>query len=249
MERLNAPFFISQYLHSCYTRCRNMPQPPNLLNDDGTASMATMLMLSHHAFRRDILRFIRAIAEIKAGDTTRSEAVRGEWETSYRQALHGHHTMEDTNIFPDIKSKHPELAAAIDKLMEQHHKIDPVIERGDAAFANLANPENAEAVVNELKMLLDEHLAFEEAEITPSLRGGSEFPAPADDAMAAMYAQGFSWSMQGIAPEVLEQVQKILPEILLAKIPAARAEFEARSKRVWGAYGVGSATTPVPTEY
>ncbi len=27
---------------------------PNLLNDDGTASMATMLMLSHHAFRRDI---------------------------------------------------------------------------------------------------------------------------------------------------------------------------------------------------
>jgi len=223
--------------------------PPNLLNDDGTASMATMLLLSHHAFRRDIARFIRAVAEIKAGDASRAEAVRGEWDTSYQQALHGHHMMEDANIFPDIRSKHPDLAAAIDALTEQHHQIEPVLEKGHAAFADLAHPENAEVVLNELKTLLDRHLTFEEAEITPSLRGGKEFPAPADDAMAAMYAQGFAWSMQGIAPEVLDEVRKLLPDILLARLPAAQAEFEARSARVWGTYTVGSATTPVPEGY
>ncbi|MFA5935305.1 MAG: hemerythrin domain-containing protein [Patescibacteria group bacterium] len=226
-----------------------MPQPPNLLNDDGTASMATMLLMSHHAFRRDIARLIHAVAQIKAGDASRAEAVRDEWEKSYRQALHGHHTMEDANVFPDIKSKHPDLAAALEKLSEQHHQIDPILEKGDAAFVDLAHPENAEAVLIELKKLLDEHLAFEEAEITPSLRDGKEFPAPADDNVAAMYAQGFSWSMQGIAPEVLDKVRKILPDILLAKLPAAQAEFEARSKRVWGTYAVGSATTSIPTEY
>ena len=226
-----------------------MPQAPNLLNDDGTASMATMLLLSHHAFRRDIARFMRAVAQIKAGDASRAEAVRGEWERSYRQALHGHHTMEDASIFPDIRSKHPELVSALDKLTEQHHHIDPVLEIGNAAFADLAHPENAEAVLHALKKLLDEHLAFEEAEITPSLRDGREFPAPADDNMAAVYAQGFSWSMQGIAPEVLEQVQKLLPDILRAKLPAAQAEFEARSERVWGTYTVGSATTSVPEGY
>jgi hypothetical protein len=226
-----------------------MSQPPKLLNDDGAASMATMLLMSHHAFRRDIVRFIQAITQIKAGDSSRVDAVRDEWEKSYRQALHGHHTMEDANIFPDIKSKHPDLASAIDKLMEQHHKIDPVLEKGDAAFADLAHPENAEAVLHELKKLLDEHLAFEEIEITPFLRDAKDFPVPPDENMVAMYAQGFSWSMQGIAPEVLDSVRKMLPDSLLAKLPAAQADFETRSERVWGAYVVGSATTSIPNEY
>lgn len=226
-----------------------MSQPPNLLNEDGTASMATMLMLSHHAFRRDMGRFLRAVEQIKAGDASRVSAIREEWEKSYRQALHGHHMFEDAHIFPDIRSKHPDLAAAIDKLTEQHHKIDPVLEKGDAAFADLAHPQHAEAVLNELKTLLDEHLAFEEAQVTPSLRDAKQFPTPPDDNTAAMYAQGFSWSMQGIAPEVLDQVKKMLPEILIAKLPPALAEFDARSQRVWGTYKVGAATTPVPTEY
>ncbi len=224
-------------------------QPPNLLSDDGTASMATMLMLSHHAFRRDIARFIRAIEQVKTGDHVRDAALREEWDKSYRMALHGHHSMEDANIFPDLKQKHPDHAAAIDKLTDQHHHIDPVLERGDAAFADLAHPEKAEAVLSDLKKLLDEHLAFEEAEITPHLRGNKEFPPPPDDAAAAMYAQGFAWSMQGIAPEVLAQVTKLLPEILLAKLPQAQKDFEDRCTRVWGTYQNGSATTPVPTAY
>ena len=226
-----------------------MSQPPNLLNDDGTASVATMLLMSHHAFRRDIARFFRAVAQMKAGDVSRADALRDEWEKSYRQALHGHHVFEDSNIFPDIKSKHPNLASAIDTLTQQHLLIDPVLEKGDAAFADLVHPENAESVLNELKTLLDQHLAFEEAQITPSLREGKEFPMPTDDNMADMYAQGFSWSMQGIAPEVLDQVRKLLPDILLTKLPTAQAEFEARSQSVWGTYTVGSATTSVPKEY
>lgn len=226
-----------------------MSQAPNLLNDDGTASMATMLMLSHHAFRRDIARFIRAVDQIKAGDVSRIEAVRGEWEKSYRLALHGHHTMEDANIFPDIRNKHLELAPALDALTQQHHTIDPLLEKGDAAFADLAHPEQAEVMLQELKTLLDEHLAFEESQITPALRDAKAFPVPPDENAAVMYAQGFAWSMQGIAPEVLQQVENLLPEILLAKLPAARAAFEERSKQVWGTYTAGSSTTPVPREY
>lgn len=226
-----------------------MSQSPKLLNDDGTASMATMLLMAHHAFRRDIARLIRAVAEIKAGDASRADAVRGEWAQSYRQALHGHHTIEDTSIFPDLRQKHADLASALDTLTEQHHHIDPLLERGDAAFADLAHPEKAEAVLTELKTLLDEHLTFEEAEITPSLRDAKEFPAPADEKMAAMYAEGFSWSMQGIAPQVLTEVKKLLPEILLTKLPAAQEAFEERSQRVWGVYTVGSATTSVPEGY
>jgi hypothetical protein len=221
----------------------------NLLNDDGTASMATLLMLSHHAFRRDLARFLRAIEQIKAGDISRNAALKTEWDTSYRAALHGHHTMEDKNIFPDIRGKHPDLATAIDTLTDQHHHIDPVLERGDATFADLAHPEHAEAMLLELQQLLDAHLQFEEEKVTPELRDNHAFPVPPDDATAAMYAQGFAWSMQGIAPEVLEKVRYMLPDILTSKLPAAEAAFEERSKNVWGAYEVGAATTSIPTAF
>jgi hypothetical protein len=64
--------------------------------------------------------------------------------------------------------------------------------------------------------------------------------------MAAMYAQGFSWSMLGIADEVLEQVLKILPEILTSRLPSARKAFAEQWERVWGAVPVGLSRTSVP---
>lgn len=228
---------------------RKMTKPQNLLNEDDSASMATMLLLSHHAFRRDIARFITAVEHITAGDHSRNEAVQTEWHTSLRTALHGHHTAEDTHIFPDLRKNHPDLAAALDTLTEQHHRIDPVLERGNVAFANLAHPEEARAVLAELKQLLDEHLAFEEANITPALRDGKEFPKPADEAAAAMYAQGFAWSMDGISPDVLAEVTKLLPEILTSKLPAAQQAFAEKCTRVWGSYTTTESTTCVPEGY
>jgi hypothetical protein len=38
----------------------------------------------------------------------------------------------------------------------------------------------------------------------------------------------------------------MLPEGLRARLPAARAAFEERWKRVWGSVPAGSATTPIP---
>lgn len=226
-----------------------MPTPTKLLNEDGSASMATMLLLSHHAFRRDMARFVTAIEHIIAGDHSRDEAVQAEWATSFRAGLHGHHTMEDTHMFPDLRKQHPELGTALDALTEQHHKIDPVLEWGDQAFTDLQHPERAQTVLKELKALLDEHLTFEEAEITPSLRTQKDFPAPADDAAARMFAQGFAWSMHGISPDVLTEVIKLLPEILTSKLPSAQQAFAEKCTTVWGAYITTNSTTSVPDGY
>lgn len=155
-----------------------MITPINLLNDDGSASMATTLLLSHHAFRRDMARLLQAVEKIGAGDHSRDAEIQKEWETSYRAALHGHHTAEDTHIFPDLRKERPELGPALDTLTEQHHRIDPLIDKGNKAFTDLHHPEEARAVLEELKILLDEHLGFEEANITPALRMHREFPIP-----------------------------------------------------------------------
>lgn len=221
-----------------------MASAPLLLNDDGTASMASMFMMSHHAFRRDLQRFERALAA--PASQLRSEALQEEWK-NYHGALHGHHSMEDANIFPGMKQQSPALAACIDGLSRDHHQIDPLLERGDAAFAGLPDTAGeALAIVRELQELLTPHLATEESEIIPLLRGAKQFPAPPDEAMLEMYAQGFAWSAQGIAPQVLEQVFALLPPALTAKLPAARAAFDERCIKVWGSAQAGNATTPIP---
>lgn len=213
--------------------------PTKLLNDDGTASMATMIMTSHHAFRRDVACFARALAENRP-----ATALAEEW-TQFRGGLHSHHTIEDTAIFPDLRAKHSALGAAIDKLEAHHHAIDPLLERGDQLFAahQLAG---ARDVIASLITLLDEHLAFEEATIIPYLRSANEFPAPPNDEALAMYADGFAWSCTGISPAVLEQVYAMLPPALVERIPAARRVFDERCERVWGYRHSGATQTSEP---
>src|SRR5689334_13834659 len=120
-----------------------MPTPPALLNDDGTASMATAIMLSHHGFRRDLVRFRKALEAIAAGDASRAPAVAEEWQ-SFHTTLHGHHEAEDNGLFPNLAKEHASVRATIDKLGADHRRIDPLLERADRAFAEL--PETAAAL-------------------------------------------------------------------------------------------------------
>jgi hypothetical protein len=219
-----------------------MATPPQLLNDDGSASMATMFMLSHHAFRRDLAYFVRALT----AETPRpTEALQGEWQ-SFHHHLHGHHQVEDNGMFPGMRGQHPDLAACIDGLAADHRKIDPLLEKGDAAFAQLPSTAAALSVVRELQALLEPHLATEEAELIPHIRAAKAFPPPGTEAEAEMYAEGFAWSAHGVAPDILEKVFALLPEILTSRLPAARAAFSARCERVWGTTQAGAARTPIP---
>jgi hemerythrin-like domain-containing protein len=224
----------------------NLPKAPPLLNDDGTASMATAFMSSHHGFRRDIAQFGIALRRVAAGDHARVGAVRDEWQR-YRTTLHGHHQVEDTAIFPSTKEQHPELAAVIDGLFADHHKMDPMLEEGDRAFAELpATVDAAAGIVSRLSALLDAHLATEETHVVPLLRDAKAFPPPASEAELAMYAQGFAWSSHGIAPDILDKLYGMLPETVVAKLPAARAAFEKRCEDAWGSSAAGASRTPIP---
>ena len=206
------------------------------LDDEGNPSIATTLLGSHHAFRRDLPRFALALGRVAQGDTARVAALREEW-THYREALHGHHEAEDTGVFPGCVAEQPSLAPLVEKLTADHRKIDPLLERGDRGFAALPEPaaiEEIGRVVGELAALLDPHLALEEAEIIPVLRAQREFPAPPDDAMADLYAQGFAWSMAGLPDDVVAKMLAWLPGSLTSRLPAARAAYQARAIRVWG---------------
>ncbi len=209
-----------------------MPTGTPLLNDDGTASMATAFMSSHHGFRRDLAQLAGALHTTP--DDTRRPLLHKAW-TSFHEKLHGHHTIEDTAMFPSMRGA-PGLAEIIDGLGADHRRIDPLLERGDAAFAGLATrSDEARAVIAELQALLTEHLATEETHVIPLIRGANTFPAPATEAEVALYADGFAWSLYGLAPEVAAQLLEILPANVRAALPRARAAFEAAWIELWGA--------------
>ena len=217
-----------------------------LLNDDGSASMATALLMSHHAFRRDIARFGAALRGRATVEAAQAAALAEEW-TQYRNALHGHHQVEDTAMFPGMRAAHPELGSIFDQLTADHHQIDPLLEFGDRAFASLATaPGAAAGVVAELSALLDRHLKLEEANVVQFIRDAKAFPPPPTEAELELYAAGFAWSSDGIAPVVLAQLDAMLPPGLAQRLPAARATFATRRARVWGNLPVGAAVTSIP---
>lgn len=222
-----------------------MTTAPFLLNDDQTASIATFMMMSHHGFRRDLGRFQTALGHVARGDTARAPALREEWGR-FVASLHGHHQAEDAGIFPSIAGQNAGAATVIDQLSADHRRIDPLLERGTVAFAELPNARPAVAVVEELAALLGPHLATEEREVIPFLRGAKDFPAPPDEATLDLYAQGFAWAMHGIAEDVLQEARLLLPPELLARLPAAQASFNARCIQVWGSDQAGAARTPIP---
>jgi hypothetical protein len=219
---------------------------PNLLDDDGSASMATAFLMSHHALRRDLALFRITLQRLEPGDQARVAALQSQWK-SYHEHLHGHHEAEDQRLFPSLRSAQPDLGATIDHLVREHAHIDPLLAQGDAAFAQLPHAGPAAAVVSELSALLDAHLGTEEAQVVPFIRGAKSFPPPASEAEARLYAEGFAWSCHGIAPEVLEQVHAMLPESIRSRLPAARAAFEARCQRAWGSVKPGASRTAIPT--
>ena len=149
---------------------------------------------------------------------------------------------------PEHCREHASASAVIEQLSADHRRIDPLLARGEAAFAQLPSTTGARAVVRELAALLEPHLATEERELIPFLRGLKSFPPPPDDEAVAMYAEGFAWAMQGIAPDVLDKVVAMLPAALVARLPAARAAFDARCERVWGSAKAGASRTPIPDD-
>lgn len=220
---------------------------PTLLDEAGTPSVATLVLMSHHGMRRDLLLFARALAALSEGDAARGAALAQEWR-GFRSTLHGHHVAEDTGLFPMLLGRNPGLGLVVTNLSIDHRAIDPVLERGDAVFARLpAARAEAEALVTELRTLLLAHLGDEEASVIPHLRADTAFEMPIPgEAELAMYAEGFAWSSLGVAEDVLAKVHARLPEPLRARLPDAREALRARQVRAFGAPWDGASLTAEP---
>ena len=121
------------------------------------------LVKLHNGFRRQL-------ADLRRG-TTRSAPGLTEHCLSLCDALHAHHTGEDDVLFPHLRDRNPELAAALDRLRDEHRVIAGILARIRAL-----NETSLATDLDRLAADLEAHLDYEEEQLVPLLNTMTDMP-------------------------------------------------------------------------
>ena len=94
----------------------------------------------------------------------------GAYCESYCRIVTGHHSLEDTGIFPHLRASDPDAVPVIDRLEEEHEVIHDVLDDVDRALVALVAQQpgalaRLQHVVDLLTDTLLSHLAYEEREL------------------------------------------------------------------------------------
>ena len=97
----------------------------------------------------------------------------GAYCQSYCRLVTTHHTLEDTSVFPHLRSSDPTLGPVLDRLQQEHHVIHGALEAVDRALVAVLTtpdgPQQLRRVVDELDTTLSDHLAYEEQQLVGPL--------------------------------------------------------------------------------
>ncbi|REF00869.1 nitroreductase/quinone reductase family protein [Thermomonospora umbrina] len=89
---------------------------------------------------------------------------------TFCQGLHHHHALEDARVFPFLDARHPELAAVLARLREEHRTVKRILDELQALISDEAtDPAELLAGVERLTADLEAHLDHEERELVPIL--------------------------------------------------------------------------------
>lgn len=138
---------------------------------EGPIDMIGMFLM-HHAFRRDLSAFTRAVAATPVADQPTWQALADRW-ARFGHVLHSHHTREDTHLWPQVTEKaraagDTEAVATLNAMHAEHAEIDPLLESVAQGLGRLATtPDRDVRAALEVRMAatrdcLAHHLAHEE---------------------------------------------------------------------------------------
>ncbi|WP_246062178.1 nitroreductase/quinone reductase family protein [Haloactinospora alba] len=157
---------------------------------DDSSSSATVAdkLVEVHTWLRGQLDRVRVEAE--AYFTRRSEP--GEAESApvsgveiqirqhclaFCEALHSHHSGEDSRMIPDLRRMHPHLGETLDRLQEEHRSVAHIQRELERLLADITTvaPETFRAELGRMDTELRAHLRYEETSLLPAL---AEIPLP-----------------------------------------------------------------------
>ena len=142
----------------------------------------------HDGLRAELSRLRVALDEVAAGESdpaalrsffNRMTMRQNNWTLgafcqSYCRAVTGHHTLEDSSVFPHLGQADPRLQAVLDRLGEEHETIAEILERIDAALVALVAGEAGamDRVADAVDLIADamaSHFSYEERELIEPL--------------------------------------------------------------------------------
>jgi hypothetical protein len=187
-----------------------------------TMSMNTVI---HRAFRRDLQRFLDALATFRDGDTARAGQLGRAWDNFYAQ-LTDHHEGEHEIAFPAMESigVSKDLLATFD---EEHERMAAALEETRQAMtvfrstATAADAALARASTERLQAITVAHLDHEEQEIEPVYLQHAE--SPEMKAMGRQFAKVspskggtfFAWVTDGATREEMAALSESVPKPVL----------------------------------
>jgi hypothetical protein len=119
------------------THTEQMMLPGQTAAPAGPADM-TMMYVMHHAFRRDLDRFVSAVAATPLEDRATWAALATRWDRFFT-ILHHHHSLEDEHIWPFLMERaEPDERETLAAMEEEHEQIDPLLTSVAEGFAALA---------------------------------------------------------------------------------------------------------------
>ncbi len=104
---------------------------------EGPVDLVVMYAV-HHAFRRDLAAFARAVPATPVEDRGTWRALAHRW-TRFAEVLHHHHTGEDSGLWPLLLERvSPADRATLEAMEAEHEQIDPLLEACAVGFARMA---------------------------------------------------------------------------------------------------------------
>jgi hemerythrin-like domain-containing protein len=124
----------------------------------------------HRVFRREFGMLPGLVRAVPAGDKDRAVVV-AEHARLILATLHLHHTGEDKVLWPLLLERAAPARDLIDRMQAQHANVDRLVGRigplVDRFAAVVQGGEELASTLEQLRMVLVEHLNLEEAEIVP----------------------------------------------------------------------------------
>ncbi|MFD9098905.1 hemerythrin domain-containing protein [Streptomyces collinus] len=197
----------------------------------------TGFTITHDLIRRVIPELGRRLAGAAAAGGPDAAAVGRltRWWQMFTTVLEGHHTSEDSHVWPVVLAAEPGLAGVARTLEDQHASLDDHLAGIDEGLRRLAAETGEREVVltgllariAEFDALMHDHLRLEERTMVPVLR--EKVTAEAYRAMLASLALGHDpMDFVPTMPLLLERAAPEARAFMLGGMPPAlRARYDA----------------------
>ncbi|MET0694046.1 MAG: hemerythrin domain-containing protein [Propionibacteriaceae bacterium] len=139
------------------------------MTDARLAAWGQQLRLVHQRLR-DGLRLAREAVE----DGADPESISGDVQlfcVGFCVALDGHHTSEDTSLFPIVLEQRPDLAPVVAQLKQDHSMLSHLIAELQHALQNQADEESLLRHLDGIEAVMTTHFRYEERRLVELLDG------------------------------------------------------------------------------